>query len=111
MNHFDHRLWVLHDIQIRNAEDPKAVCFKASIPLSITFLPHSGKMLPTVNFDHELCCRAIKINNEISDGLLSVELNPRKLLSAQSAPKLLFAIRHVPAQGTSVTFQILAIAH
>jgi kynurenine formamidase len=67
------------------------------------------QMLRAIGLDYQSSTRAVKIDNEIHQWLLSIEPHSMQSLSSQLPPERLLGTRHVASQISGQFLQILPI--
>jgi len=63
-------------------------------------------MLPAINFQDQLGCRAVKINDEVADVFLTVKLDIVQLLPSDPGSEMSLRLGHIFAQFSGQWFDI-----
>lgn len=95
-NHLQNRLCFLEHLIVPEPQYPESLCLNLLIPARIIvclFL-----MLPTIQFDNQLCFQAGKIGDIDTDGDLAPESVALKLSISQRVPKVTLGIRRLISQ-------------
>ena len=101
MDRVEHIEGMLHDIEIRKANDAVAAFLKPSgTPRIVTHL-HFVEMVASVEFDDELCRHAVKIRDERANRMLSAEAEAGEAFLAQERPQLTLVFVHLLAELSS----------
>ena len=93
-------LQVLIHLVVREAEDAQPHLGQNAVAVSI--LIHLLRMDWSINFDHQPCGVAVKIDDEAGDDLLAAEVPSFYLVGAQALPEDILLVSHMLAQFASL---------
>jgi hypothetical protein len=72
-NAFQYPRGILKDFPGRNSNDRKAQICQVPVPPGVLGLPFFRIMLASINFDHQLGCRTIKVHDLVTNNPLAVK--------------------------------------
>lgn len=97
------------DVGIENANDPYAELTEKTEPGPIAADRDLIEVAITVDLDHEAELRAVKIDDEAADAVLTAELESQQLSTLQMTPKDMLGWRTVVPKTSTQIFELWQI--